>query len=431
MNGTSINLRLFVDISDGCLYQESGMGDELSFSINEDGELICDKSASLEKVEISIIDEIVYAVTSDVNKIGGDTLFVSGVVELTMFDIHNGNVIGYDNVGSSSALNYSFDLAEITGGIHNNLVGLIPHTTRLSGNYTSEAFSLSHRALASGGNETYNTIVPICETITATSTTLTVRRIPAKSQAQPESDMYAWCYVREHNAKSYEGTNYGISISTKTVLNFTAEIGKRYDVFYFTAWVSATKLTIPGAAKPATAMIQLKWAVYSEQNNSRKLGTLKGYLYVVIPRAALQGEVGMDGTQTTTSKTNYTWRGIGGTENMPEVENCERTPVSNLAYYIYVPCRNDDGIRNIVVVGGELILTRGKRRPLNIRIIMKDGSTRVPDYSEFSYNSSNPSCVEVNESGVVHAAERGTAVVTAKMKSTDRTLGVRTVVTVI
>ena len=223
---------------------------------------------------------------------GDPRLFVMGT-ELTMYDPANGNVVGYDNVGTDGAINYTFDFTEVTGGMQNKLVGLIPHSTRLTGTYTSQAFSLAHRALLSGGTLSYNAVAPVCETIKATGETLTVTQTPAKSQLQSENDTYAWCYVRPHGASAYEGVNYGVDISTKNVQNFTATANTYYDVFYFTEWTSAQQLALPDAANPSIVSIQQKWAVYAEQNGSRAQGTLQGYLYVFVSRALLEGDAGI------------------------------------------------------------------------------------------------------------------------------------------
>lgn len=360
---------------------------------------------------------------------GDPRLFVVGT-ELTMYDPANGNVVGFDNVGTDGAINYTFDFTEVTGGMQNKLVGLIPHSTRLTGTYTSQAFSLAQRALISGGTLTYNAVAPVCETIKASGTTLTVSKTPARSQLQDASDTYAWCYVRPHGAASYEGVNYGVDISTKAVQNLTATVDTEYDVFYFTEWTSAQQLALPDAANPSVVSIQQKWAVYSEQNGSRSQGTLQGYLYVFVSRVMLEGDAGLNGSQTTNSTTAYTWRALSGHDNMPVCDACDNT-ANDFAYYVYVPCGSAlTNVAGIVVVGGDMTIPTGTDVQLNIKYIMKDGSTATPDYSAMTYNSASTSVATINTSGVVHPVGAGSSVITATLSNGDESIVAKTTVTV-
>lgn len=360
---------------------------------------------------------------------GDPRLFVMGT-ELTMTDPATGNIVGFDNVGSDSAINYTFDLTEVVGGMQNQLIGLIPHTTRLTGTYTSQAFSLAQRALLTGGTLTNAAVAPICETITASGTSLTVSHTPAKAQSQSAADTLAWCYVREHGADSYEGTNYGVDISTKVVQNFTATAGVQYDVFYFTAWASAKQLALPGGANPSVVSIQQKWAVYAEQNGSRSQGTLQGYLYVIVPRAMLNGDAGIDGNQTSNSTTTYSWRALTGNDNMPKCEDCDGA-TADIAYYVYVPCGTEyENVAGIVVVGGDATIATGTDVQLNIRLIMKDGSTATPDFSALTYNSATTGVATISATGVIHPVTAGSSVITATLNTGSTTLTAKTTVTV-
>jgi len=343
---------------------------------------------------------------------GDPRLFVIGC-ELTMFDPETGNVVGYDNVGTDAAINYTFDFTEVTGGFQNQLVGLIPHTTRLTGSYTSQAFSLAQRALLSGGSLSYSAVAPVCETIKANGTTLTVSKTPAKAQSQSSADTTAWCYVRPHGTTAYEGVNYGVDISTKNVQNFTATANEEYDVFYFTEWASAQQLALPAAANPSVVSVHQKWAVYSEQNNSRTQGTLQGYLYVIVPKAMLEGDAGIDGNQTTNSTTSYSWRAFTGADaNAPICADCDNA-AGDLAYYVYVPCGSAlEDVVSLTFIGGDPVIAVGEDKQLNVRLVMKDGSIVVPDYSTLSYLSATTSKVTITSTGLMHGSSAGTSKIT-------------------
>ena len=101
----------------------------------------------------------------DAIRLGDPNLFVKGVAQFIAYDPTTGNIVGYDNVASDSAITSSVNLQEIAGGFGNALVGIIPDTTRLTGTYTSQAFSFATRKLISGGKLSYNGVSPVCETI--------------------------------------------------------------------------------------------------------------------------------------------------------------------------------------------------------------------------------------------------------------------------
>lgn len=334
---------------------------------------------------------------------GNPNLFAQGVVEQTLYDPKTGDVLGYDRLGTDVALNYTFEFSEITGGFQNQLAGLIPHTTRMMGTYTSAAFSLESRQLLSGGKLQYNGIAPICETITATNATLTVSNTPVRAYAQDADDPYCWCQVREHGASTYLGTNYGVSPSTKQVQNFTATVGKQYDVFYFVVWASARELGLPVAADPSAVTVHQKWGIYASQNGNNKSGTLQGFLYVIVPLAILEGDAGMNGNQTSNTTSSYNWRAVTNNENMPSCNSCEKND-NNYGYYVYVPCGDkDSNIVGICAPGGSITVPPDPSANVQIpaKYIFKDGSVGQADYSAIEWSLEGAGQISINQTGVV------------------------------
>ena len=325
---------------------------------------------------------------------GNPNLFAQGVVEQTLYDPATGNVVGYDRLASDVAVNYTFEFSEIAAGFQNQLVGLIPHTTRMSGTYTSAAFSLEARALLSGGTAQYGAIAPVCETITATESgsdnyVLQVSKTPSRSYAQDATDPYCWCQVREHGVSTYSGQNYGVDPTTKIVNGFTPVSGKEYDVFYFTSLAQARSLGMSAAADPSAVTVQQKWGIYASQNGNKKSGTLQGFLYVIVPLAILEGDGGINGNQTTNATTSYNWRAITSNDNIPSCNSCERND-NNYAYYVYVPCGNgaNNEIVGMYVVGGSISITSENYLTgvlLPLRYEMNDGTTLpVVNYENIS-----------------------------------------------
>lgn len=363
--------------------------------------------------------------------LGNPNLFVKGMVEAIITDPTTGNIIGYDNVSSESAVTSSVNMGEITGGFGNPLLINIPDTTRITGTLTSQAFSLQQRALTSGGKLSYNGIASVCETVTATGTSLTVSKNPAKAYGQPASDTKCWCYVREHGTGSYVGTNYGVDPSTRTVDGFSAVSGRQYDVFYFTSMASAQVLALPASFNPSVATIRLKYGVYAKQNNSVSNGTLQGYLYFVVPRAQFTGDAGIGANQTNNSTTAYDWTAVMPDSNMMDCADCGDTD-SDYAYYIYVPCGGDDiAVTGLAVVGGGMAISSGSTKQIPVLYVMDNGTAITPEYSSMEYQSSATSVATVNASGQVTGNAEGNAVVTITLvKSNGQTLSTTANITV-
>lgn len=363
---------------------------------------------------------------------GDPNLFCQGVVEQTLFDPATGNVIGYDKVGSDVAVKYTFEFSEITGGFNNALVGLIPHTTRLTGTYTSQAFSLSARALLAGGELGYNAVSPVCETVNATGTKLTVSKTPAKAYSQPTDDVYCWAQVREHGTTRYAGTNYKLDPASKEVVDFVATSGKDYDVFYFTALTSAQVMSLPEAANPSVVSVHQKWGIYANSNGERSNGTLQGYLYIVVPRALLEGDAGLDGNQTSNAKTNYNWRAVAASDNIPVCDDCGSS-VNALGYYVYVPCGDTtQKVEALAVIGGGVTVAQGGTAQIPVKYIMPNGQIEQPVYTDLTYAvaSDGASIASVSTAGVVTGSAAGNTVVTITLTNSTGTLTTECTVTV-
>lgn len=353
--------------------------------------------------------------------LGNPNLFVKGMVQAIITDPTTGNIIGFDNVSSESAVTSSVNMGEITGGFGNPLLINIPDTTRITGTLTSQAFSLQQRALTSGGRLSYNGTASYCETITASGTALTVSKQPVKAYGQLASDTTCWCYVREHGTGAYVGTNYGVDPESKQVQGFSAVSGKMYDVFYFVSMASAQVLALPASFNPTVATISLKYGVYAKQNNSVSNGTLQGYLYFIVPRAQFTGDAGIGANQTTNSTTAYDWTAVMPDSNMMECSDCGVND-SDYAYYIYVPCSGEDvAVTGLAVPGGGLSIANGATAQIPILLVMDDGSVVTPNYSDLYYQSAATSVVSVNDNGQVTGQSAGTATVDITMAKTDGT----------
>lgn len=356
----------------------------------------------------------------DAIQLGNPNIFLKGIVEQIYRDPTTGNIIGYDNVATDGAIETSVNLQEITGGFGNPVVGVIPDSTRMTGTYTSAAFSLQTRQLITGGTLHYGGVSPVCETVTAAGGKITVSGTPKKHYAQPASDTTAWCYVKPVGAATYMGTNYGVNITTGEV-NYTSIDGQQYEVFYFVENASAQVLELPDMFNPSVANISQKYGVYAKQNGAVSHGTLQGYLYVEIPRAILTGNAGVSANQTQNATSDGSWMALSPDQNMMVCDDCANSS-KTFAYYIYVPCGGAAvSVDALVVVGGGVSVAAEGTVQIPVKYLMPDGSTQQPTYADMTYSipAAGQSVATVNNVGQVTGVTEGTTEVTITLEKSD------------
>lgn len=364
-------------------------------------------------------DDSIYPDTAVSIRFGDPNLFVKGVAEQIYMDPLTGNIVGYDRTSADSAVTMSVTLSEVTGGMGNKLLGVLPDTTRVTGSYTSAAFSLETRRLITGGALAYDAICPVCETITAESTTLTVTKTPVPSYEQDPDAYECWCHVSEKDGGPQKGANYGIDRSTKEVLYFLAEAGKTYEVTYYVHNTSAYGMTVPNFWNPVVMTVQTRYGVYGKQGKNEKQGILKGWLYFIVPRAILTANAGFEASQTATGGTDGSWLALSNRqENMPYCR-CD-TGVTPIAYYVYVPCGDETvKVQSLVITGGGLMVQAGKEARLPLKMVMADDTLLQPDFSRLNYSSSDDSVATVDGEGMVFGESAGEAIVVAYLTKAD------------
>ena len=102
--------------------------------------------------------------------LNGRPLYAKGTMDVKCFDPASNNMVYYSNKMSTSQLQSTVNLGAINAGIGNPVVIQIPDTPNLTMNFTAADFSLLGRALAVGGNVTYNGVVPVDEVVEAEGT---------------------------------------------------------------------------------------------------------------------------------------------------------------------------------------------------------------------------------------------------------------------
>lgn len=353
---------------------------------------------------------------------GNPNLFVKGLAEQIFYDPATGNIVGYDKTATDGSISVAANLAEISGGMGNRLINVLPDTVRISGTYTSAAFSFETRERIMGGQIAYDAAAQTCETVMADSQTLKVSGTPARSLAEDPKDTEYWCYVRLADTRPSSGVNAKVDPQSGEVVDFVAEEGKRYEVTYFTHSVSAQMLPVPTIWNPVMMTVQERYGVYARQNGSAEKGILRGWLYFVVPRAILNADAGANGSQTGTAETGGDWIALPEKpENMPMCE-CDES-AHPLAYYVYVPCPGEnDTVVSVVTVGNGLALQAGRSKLLPLKLVMPDDSLVQPDYLTLNYYSENDAVATVNGEGSVTGVSEGTTLVHAYVTKSDGTV---------
>ena len=366
-------------------------------------------------VTVSTADNSSYpSIDSPFGVVFGDSaLFIKGVAEQIFFDPVTGNIVGYDKTPTAAAVTVTVNLQEITGGMGNKLVGVLPDTVRISGTYTSSAFSLETRERIMGGQIAYNAVSKVCETITADTTVLTVSKTPAPALGEDPDERLCWCYVRREGDETTRGQNAEVDAATGTVQNYATEVGKRYEVTYFSHIVSAQMLPVPSIWNPVVMTVQERYGVYARQNGSAEKGILKGWLYFIVPRAILNANAGLTASQTEASDTEGNWIALPEKpENMPFCDCAEIFHPA--AYYVYVPCSGEnEAVKSIVSVGNGLTLKAGRTAQLPLKLVMPDDSIIQPDFETINYVSDDESVATVDPRGIVTGISAGETVVHA------------------
>lgn len=336
-------------------------------------------------------------------------LFVKGAAEVIFTDPKTGAICGYEKVLSDAAVQSSVNLGEITGGIGNRLVGIIPDSARITGSYTEEAFSLRTRAAIMGGTVAYNASVPICEKVTAASPVLTVSHPPAHSPAQNPEDALCLCYVR--GAGTQSGINYGVHPDTREIEGFAANPGTVYEVSYFVHNLSAKSLAVPSEWNPVAMCVTIRYGVYRRQGTKDSHGAFYGWMMFIVPLAILTGDAGAKGSQTAQTSSSGTWTALPDRQRVMPMFTGNATPV---AYYVLVPCADtSDLIEEIVLPGGGVTVQSGQSLLLPLKVVMADDEIATPDYRLINYIAADDRIATVDADGYVKGVSAGETVITA------------------
>lgn len=364
--------------------------------------LSTDGSVNISAVFYDSADGETYPPMDNGITLGGERMFVKGDAEEIFFDPLTGNIIGYDRLPFMDAITVQTNLPEITGGIGNRVLAVIPDSAVVSGRFESHTFSTDTLKLISGGSVAYDAVARCCETVIAQSNTLTVSGTPCPSYTERGGSDY-WTLVKDVDT----GEQMQTRIDPNGTVAYFATVGHTYEVYYHTHKTSATVLNVPTRWNPVIMTLQVRLGVYNDKKRGRRIG----WLYFIVPKCVLTIGETMRSSQTDITPSDGNWVALSDKRNMP---NCDcgygHDP---LAYYVYVPCDCKPIPRQIVAPGNGLTLSAGQSRPLPLKFVMPNGSLTQADYGRMLYVSGDESVATVAPDGFVHAENEGRTVVFA------------------
>lgn len=346
-------------------------------------------------------------------------LFLKGTSEAILTDKATGNIVYFSDKFQTANVAASVTMGEIRAGIGNAIAAMIPTDAGLTVNFTAADFNLFAKAAQAGSTLQYGAPVMVCQTVTASGTSLTVDVSEGTPVAQLGMSAVQ-CYVQEINAKSPISTGgiaYTIDPTTGAVSDFTAESGKQYKVWYFVSKAGAQLATVSTNIDPQVLHFSAAMAVYANEGGSASGGTRVGTLYVIVPALKLGGDgAGVAGDQTTADTTSITGQAIASSSDII-TDGCNECANSAnvLAYYLYVPCEGATDMQGLALVGGVLTVPKSTVKTITeFKLVMADGSLASPDPAFMSYSlSSAPSGTSVSGSVLTAGATTGDCDITA------------------
>ena len=319
-------------------------------------------------------------------------LYAKGIGEAICTDKTTGQILYFSNKFQTGNVTPSVTIGEIRAGLGNAIATTLPSDASVNVEFTAADFNLWAKAAQMGAMLQHNAPVMVCQTITATTTSLSIDLKEGTPVAQ-KGFSKIFCYVQEVGAASPVATGgvaYDINPADGAVSGFTATAGKTYKVFYFVNKATAQIATITTAMDPKVVHFIATVAVFSTSaGSSQNEGTRVGTLYIIIPSLKFGANGGITGDQTSNDTTSLSGQAIAYD---PDVitDGCDECTGagSDLAYYIYQPCASgEEEIEGVVASIGGISLKASSTYQMQPRIAMKNGELVKGDANTFTYTA--------------------------------------------
>ena len=341
-----------------------------------------------------------------------DRLYVKGTCNVICEDVNTGDVLYQSNKMSTGNITPSTSLNEIRAGLGNPIAAMIPSDSQLQVDFEAADFQLWAKGAQLGAAVSYTAPVPVCQTITASGTSLTLDVTDGAPVKELGADK-AYCYIQEVGAASLmatDGTAYEISASG-AISGFTSTASKQYKVWYFVSKPTAKKAVISSFIDPKVVRFIAQIAVYSNRGGNASQGTRVGWLYYTIPFLKLQGDATITGDQNNNDTTKISGQAIAYDPAVVSA-TCSDCDSSTLGYIVYVPDDDADMIKGLAIVGGVISVKVGESKQVPVYYVMQDGSLAVPDYTTLTYTVTATAKATVTTAGVLTGAQTGDTEIT-------------------
>ena len=335
-------------------------------------------------------------------------LFLKGTCEVTVKRPSDGRIVFQSDLVATNNFTTSVDMGEIRAGLGNPIAIQLPSNAAVNLELTTADFSMQARAMQVGTELAYNAIVPVCATVKADSTTLTVS---GASPVAAYGDNAKYCYVNFSGAtdpgQAYEINDSGV------VQGFTAVVDTTYNVLYYEQRADAQHFDISSMIAPGIYTVSAQMAVYSsEGENSGNRGTQVGWARYYIPRMQFGGNAETSGSQTDPATTTLSGTALSY-QDAAAAGACVDCSFPMLAYMTYEPIsfNGNNAISAMAVVGGDISIDVGDDMLIPVKYVMADNTVVQPKYSDLTITSAATATASVS-GGVLHGAAAGSTTLT-------------------
>lgn len=335
-------------------------------------------------------------------------LYLKGTCEVTIKRPSDGQIVFQSSKVATNNFSTSVDMGAIRAGLGNPIAIQLPSNAAVNLDLTTADFSMQARAMQLGTELAYNAIVPVCVSIKASTTSLTV---PDAEPVAFYGDGKKYAYVTYAGAtdpgKAYEITDAGV------IQGFTSVANTTYNVIYYEQRADAQYFAISSQIAPGVYSVSAKMAVFStEGTNNGNRGSQVGWASYIIPRMQFGGDASTNGSQTDAATTTLSGTALSYEEAV-EAGACVDCNFPNLAYMTYEPLtfNGNDSIVAMTVVGGDMSIAIGADKVIPVKYVMANGTIVQPKYSDLTITSGTTAKATVSN-GIVHGVAAGSSVLT-------------------
>ena len=349
-----------------------------------------------------------------------DPVYAKGTMDVWLWNPETGDLDYYSNKIQTNQFQTNVNLSPINAGVGNPVVINLPDTSEATLTITAADVSLAARRLSVGGTLSYNGIIPFCESIKASGTSLQVSNAPVA----------AYGFSKAYAFIDNDGTAYEIGEDDYIVKNFVATADQTYTVRYFMRAASAQELRISSVFAPAVEVVMMRIPAYSAQGNAANQGSHCGDFYIWIPRMQFNGNAATDASQTAASTTDISGTALSYDEAVQTGACDAENAYGALAYMVYMPLAGaTSAVEGLVVVGGSVTVAVNDTVQIPVKYVI-NGQLVQPNYADLTFASSATGTASVGEhTGIVTGVQAGSADVTVTLASPSLSLVVPVTVT--